>query len=76
MPPRMPSVVSSICPRAGAIPIGKLVGYGNPVNDTGAYLSVIDVVADATKPAVSIELRCVATETLLGVVGATILEAK
>ena len=75
-PYTMPSVVSSICPRARAVPIGKLAGGGNGVNDAVAYLSVMDVVADATRPAVSIELRCVATETLLGVVGAAMLEAE
>ena len=39
------------------------------------YFSVTDFVLDPTKPLVSIELRCVATETLLGVIGLTLLDA-
>jgi hypothetical protein len=75
-PYTMPSAIGNICPRAFAVPVGKLAGYAGPVSDTQAFLSLTDVLLDPSKPAVSIELRCVATETLLGVVGATLLEAR
>jgi hypothetical protein len=74
-PYTMPSMIGNICPRAYALPIGKLTGNAGPVADTQAYLSLTDVVLDPSKPVASIELRCVATETLLGVAGATLLEA-
>ena len=64
-PYTMPSLVSQICPAACAIRVGRLVGEGNPVPDSSCYFSVTDFVLDPTKPLVSIELRCVATETLL-----------
>ena len=72
----MPSVVGNICPRAYARKIGQLVGNAGPIVDENGYLSLTDVVLDASKPVASIELRCVATETLLGVAGATLLEAR
>lgn len=75
-PYTMPSLIGHICPRALAIPLGKLIGHAGPVLDTQGYLSLTDVVLDPSKPVVSIELRCVATETLLGVAGATLLEAR
>ena len=75
-PYTMPSVVGNICPRAYARKIGQLVGNAGPIVDENGYLSLTDVVLDASKPVASIELRCVATETLLGVAGATLLEAR
>ena len=75
-PYTMPSVVGNICPRAQAVPIGQLTGNAGPVADTQAYLSLTDVVLDPSKPMTAIELRCVATETLLGVAGATLLDAR
>jgi hypothetical protein len=75
-PYTMPSVIGNICPRALALPVGKLTGHAGPVADTQAYLSLTDVILDSSKPATSIELRCVATESLLGVTGATVLEAR
>ena len=75
-PYTMPSVVGNICPAAYAIRVGHLQGEGNPVPDTACYFSVTDVVLDGAKPLSSIELRCVATETLLGVVGMTLLETR
>ena len=74
-PYTMPSAVSNICPRAHNVKIGHIVGGGNDVSDPNMYLSVTDVPLDPSKPAESIQLRCVATETLLGVVGLTLLEA-
>jgi hypothetical protein len=71
----MPSLVSNICPRAHAVRIGHLEGGGNPVADPACYLSVTDVLLNPGKPVEAIEFRCVATETLLGIVGLTLLEA-
>ena len=73
-PYSMPSVVGHICPAAHAIRVGKLVGGGNPVADTACYLSITDLAARSDKPVTAIELRSVATETLLGVAGLTLLE--
>ena len=74
-PYTMPSLVSNICPRAHAVAAGTLEGGGNPVSDRRCYLSVTDLVLDPSKPAVAIELRSVTTESLLGLVGAAVLEA-
>jgi len=74
-PYTMPSLIGHICPRAWVVPIGKLAGHAGPVADTRAYLSLTDVVLDASKQVTAIDLRCVATETLLGVAGITLLEA-
>jgi hypothetical protein len=75
-PYTMPSVIGNICPRAHVVKIGTLTGNAGSVVDRQAYLSLTDVVLDPSRPVVAIELRCVATETLLGVAGATLLEAK
>ena len=74
-PYTMPSGVNHICPRAQAIRFGQIT-HGDPTVDKSCYLSVVDIVMDETKPVVSLDFRCVATETLLGIVGATALEAK
>jgi hypothetical protein len=75
-PYTMPSVIGNICPLSHVVKIGKLTGNAGQVVDTQAYLSLTDVVLDPSKPVTAIELRCVATETLLGVAGATLMEAK
>jgi len=46
-----------------------------PVLDRNCYLSLIDAVLDATRSVESFEFRCVTTESLLGIQGATMLEA-
>jgi hypothetical protein len=74
-PYTFPSLVSNICPRAYAIPVGSLSVSGNGVNDRRCYFSITDILLDQTRPLVAIEFRSVATETLLGIVGATLLEA-
>jgi hypothetical protein len=74
-PYTMPCVISHFCPRAYAAPIGRLVGNGGPVLDPQGYLSLTDAVVDSSQPLASIEMRCVATECLLGVVAVTLLEA-
>lgn len=74
-PYTMPSVVSHICPQALAVKVGELSAGGDPVPDRGCYLSLIDVVLDPTKAVESFEFRCVTTESLFGILGATMLEA-
>ena len=74
-PYTMPGAIGNICPRAFAVPFGRLIGGGNPVLDKNGYLSMVDVVLDPSRRVESIELRAVATETLLGIVGATVLKA-
>lgn len=75
-PYTMPSLIGHICPRAFLLPMGRLAGHSGPVVDTQGGLSLTDVVLDPTRLVAAIELRCVATETLLGVAGATLLEAR
>ena len=73
-PYTMPSVIGSICPSAHVVKIGMLTGNAGNVVDRQAYLSLTDVVLDPSRPVSSIEMRCVATETLLGMAGVTLLE--
>ncbi len=73
-PYTMPGSVGNTCPKALAIRFGNIVG-APPTADKTGYLSVLDTVLDGSKPVTSIEIRCVATETLVGIVGATVLEA-
>jgi len=75
-PYTMPSVVSHICPQALAVKVGELSAGGNPVPDRACYLSLTDVVLDPTKAVESFEFRCVTTESLLGILGVTMLEAR
>ena len=42
--------------------------------DRGCYLALTDVVLDPTKAVESLEFRCVTTESLLGIIGVTLLE--
>jgi hypothetical protein len=74
-PYTMPSAVSNICTNAYAIRSGSVKKGSNFVKDRGFYLSVTDMVLDASKETTSIDLCCVATETMLGIVGATVLQA-
>ena len=65
------------CPRAYAIPFGKIHGDVGPLNMGGnhPHLAVTDVVLDAARAVRQIELRCVAAETVFGILGITLLEA-
>ncbi len=74
-PYTFPSLVSSICPKAYPIPVGDLHGGGNAVADSKCYFSITDLVLDQSRALSAIEFRSVATETLLGIVGATLLDA-
>jgi hypothetical protein len=74
-PYSMPSGIGNICPRAFAISFGHLTDGGNPVIDRQGFLSVVDFLLDTSRLTAAIEFRVVATETLLGIVGLTALEA-
>jgi hypothetical protein len=74
-PSTMPSLVTNICPNAQAIRFGQIT-HGSTAIDDNCYVSVTDLVLDPSKPVAAFEFRCVATETLLGILGATALEAK
>ncbi len=74
-PYTMPSVVDNICPRAQAIRFGQIT-HGSTSIDPTCFLSVTDLVLDPRKPINAFDFRCVATETLFGILGATALEAK
>jgi hypothetical protein len=74
-PYTMPGSVGNTCPKALAIRFGSVVG-APPTLDKAGYLSVLDTILDASKPVTSFEFRCVATETLVGIVGANVLEAQ
>jgi hypothetical protein len=65
------------CPRAYVIPFGKINGDVTPLNMGGnqPHLAVGDVVLDAARAVRQIELRCVASETVFGIMGITLLEA-
>ena len=73
-PHSMPGLVQHFCPRAFAIPYGSVTS-GNPIPDKRCYASITDVVLDPERTCHTIELRSVSTETLLGVLGATLLLA-
>jgi hypothetical protein len=65
------------CPRAYAIPFGKIHGDATPLRMGGMHphLAVTDIVLDAARAVSQIELRCVASETVFGIMGVTLLEA-
>jgi len=72
-PYTMPSAVSSTCPRAFPVKIGTVVGRGTTACDRNMYMSVTDVLLDPSKHLESLTLRCVATETMVGLIAATAL---
>lgn len=75
-PHTMPCFGQRFCPRAYAIPFGKIHGDVTPLNMGGnhPHLAVTDVVLDPQRPVTALEFRCVASETVLGLVGLTLLE--
>ncbi len=74
-PHTMPGLLQHFCPRACAIPYGYLTS-GNPIPDNRCYLSVTDIVLDAARAVGSIEVRSATTESILGVLGMTLLDAE
>lgn len=67
----------TFCPRAYAIPFGKINGDATPLRMGGCHphLAVTDIVLDAARTVSRIELRCVASEKVFGIMGITLLEA-
>ncbi|MEX0776274.1 MAG: GH116 family glycosyl hydrolase [Phycisphaeraceae bacterium] len=74
-PHNMPMMAQRICPSAFATPFGRLHGELVPLRMGGCHpnLSVIDIPLDPARPVTALVWRCVATETILGIVGATLL---
>ena len=73
-PYTFPGACGHTCPRAYALRWGDWAPAPAALDHAG-YLSVIDVVADEARSVVALELRCVASETLVGVLGITALES-
>jgi len=65
------------CPRTYAIPFGRINGDVTPLNIGGdqPLLAATDVALDPARAVRQIELRCVASETVFGIMGITLLEA-
>lgn len=67
------------CPRAYHVPYGRLRGavssYGAVEAEKLPNLAVQDVVVDADRAVTAVELRCVASETLLGLLALSVLPA-
>ncbi|MCX6924667.1 MAG: hypothetical protein NT154_15850, partial [Verrucomicrobia bacterium] len=57
--------------------LGKINGDVTPLHMGGCqpHLAVSDIVLDARRAVSQIELRCVASETVFGILGITLLEA-
>ncbi len=74
----MPMMAQRICPAAFAVPWGRLHGDLTPLRLGGCHphLAAIDIPLDASRPVAAITWRCVTTETVLGVIGATLLAVR
>jgi hypothetical protein len=76
-PYTMSCMVQDVCPRAYAIEFGKLLNLRGPVmGREKANLAVSDIVLDTSRRVRNIELRCVASETIFGIMGITVLQAR
>ena len=77
-PHTMSCFAQKFCPRAYAIPFGKLLGDLGPLRMGGAHphLAVTDIVLDPTRKVREIELRCVTSEAVFGIMGLTVLQAQ
>jgi len=75
-PYTMSCMVQDFCPSALSIPFGKIVNGAHPLHGREAHLSVSDVLLEPNRPIRELELKCVASETILGVLGLTLLEAR
>jgi hypothetical protein len=73
-PYTMSCMIQRFSPRALTIPFGRLPRVSVIASDT--HLAVSDVALDPEKPVVAIELRCVTSETIFGIVGLTFLAAR
>ena len=80
VPPHTISCMAQpFCPRAYHVPYGRLrgavSGYGPVEAEKIPNLAVQDVVVDADRAVTAVELRCVASETLLGLLALSMLPA-
>ena len=80
VPPHTISCMAQpFCPRAYHVPYGRFSGalssYGPVEDEKIPNLAVQDLVADATRGVTALELRCVASETLLGLLALSVLPA-
>ena len=66
------------CPRAYTIPFGDLRGDLTPLRMGGKHphLAVTDIMLDSSRKVSKIELRCVTSEAVFGIMGITVLQAK
>ena len=75
-PFNMSCMVQHFNPRALPIPFGQIVNGGHPLNrGKDCHLAVTDLVLDPERKAREIEFRCVASETIFGIVGVALLRA-
>ena len=80
VPPHTLSCLAQpICPRAYHIPYGSFSGalssYGRVQDEKIPNLALQDLVLDPTRGVTSLELRCVASETILGILAMSLLRA-
>ena len=80
VPPHTISCMAQpFCPRAYHVPYGRFSGalssYGPVEDEKIPNLALQDLVTDPTRGVTAIELRCVASETLLGLLALSVLPA-
>jgi len=74
-PYNMPSLIQTFCPDAFQIPLGKI--ENNQVfGSVAPGISVTDLVTDPTRKIKKVTFRCVTSETVLGIIGISLLEVK
>jgi hypothetical protein len=66
-------MIQRFSPRALAIPFGRLPRVSVIASDT--HLAVSDIALDPERQVIAIDLRCVTSETIFGIVGMTLLAA-
>jgi len=74
-PYSMSSAYHPINPSAQAIQCGKIVDEAHAF-ERNTFLAVEDVMCDAAKAVTEVEFRCVASETLFGIMGITLLRSQ
>lgn len=78
-PYTMSCMVQDFCPTVLAIPFGRIENGGNPLDfgadPKSASLALSDITLDPSSAVKEVVLRCVASETIFGIMGITLLEA-
>jgi hypothetical protein len=74
-PYSMSCMAQHFSPKSYAIPFGKLVGSPVIPKPESVNLAVSDLLLDPEKSVSHIEFRCVASETIFGILGVTLLAA-